>query len=121
LGSGKPELSIVFVDDVEITRLNRRYLGRNRSTNVISFPMAEGDPVPNSPQVLGDVVLSAETAERQARRTKRNAEDEILFLLIHGILHLLGYDHITTPGERRKMREKERELFALIAKKAHSS
>jgi probable rRNA maturation factor len=121
LGLGDHELSIVLVDDAEITRLNRRYFNRNRPTNVISFPMATEDPAPGLSPTLGDVVISTETAKRQAQKVNGRAEEEIFFLLIHGILHLLGYDHITTPGERRRMREKEQELFALIAKKAHSS
>ena len=74
-----------------------------------------GDPWAINPHILGDVVISAETAERQAREAGQKAEEEILFLLIHGILHLLGFDHEASARERRRMETKERELFLLIA------
>ncbi len=114
LGYDGYELSIVITDDQEITRLNRQYFRRNRPTNVISFPMtADGLPLlPN--KILGDVVISAETAQRQAGRTGGRAKEEILFLLIHGILHLTGYDHERTKEEREKMEAKEKELFSLL-------
>ena len=63
--------------------------------------------------ILGDVVISAETAERQAKEAGKKPEEEILFLMIHGILHLLGYDHEGVEKERREMEKKERELFSL--------
>jgi probable rRNA maturation factor len=111
------ELSIVLVDDEEITRLNRQYFHRNRPTNVISFPMAAGEAAGIQPKLLGDVVISAETAERHALEVQEKAEKEIFFLLIHGILHLAGYDHVDSTRERRKMEEKERELFSIITHK----
>jgi len=114
LGCEGHEVSIVLVDDEEITRLNRHYFLRNRPTNVISFPMAAGDPAAINPYLLGDVVVSADTAKRQARAVGGKVEEEVFFLLIHGILHLLGYDHEGLPAERRKMEAKERELFLLL-------
>ena len=108
------ELSVVIVDDSEITQLNRRYFHRSRPTNVISFPMAAEGPVALRSKVLGDVVISAETARRQAGEAGGKGEEEILFLLIHGILHLAGYDHEGPAGERRKMEAKEKELFSLL-------
>ena len=115
LGFQNFDLSIVIVDDQAITQLNRQYFHRNRPTNVISFPMAAGG-APASPRskILGDVVISAETAKRQAEEAGRKAGDEILFLLIHGILHLVGYDHEATADERKKMEGKEKELFSLF-------
>ena len=114
LGYEGYELSIVITDDQEITRLNRQYFRRNRPTNVISFPMtADGLPLlPN--KILGDVVISAETADRQAGKAGGKAKEEILFLLIHGILHLTGYDHEGTKEDREKMEAKEREIFSLL-------
>ena len=109
LGCEGQEVNIVIVDDVEITCLNRQYFHRNRPTNVISFPLAGGNP-----QFLGDVVISAETAKRQSEIAGGETEEEILFLMIHGILHLLGYDHVDSRDERRKMEAKERELFSLL-------
>ena len=114
LGFQGYELSIVIVDDQEITRLNRQYFHRNRPTNVISFPMAVGDPASLPSRVLGDVVISAETSKRQAEEAGGKAKDEILFLLIHGILHLAGYDHEGAADERKKMEAKEKELFSFV-------
>jgi len=114
LGREASEVSIVIVGDEEITRLNRQYLRRNRPTNVIAFPMASGDPVALPFHLLGDVVISAETAKRQAEAAGRKTGEEILFLMIHGVLHLLGYDHEKNAEERRKMEAKERELFSLV-------
>jgi probable rRNA maturation factor len=114
LGFQGYELSLVIVDDQEITRLNRQYFHRNRPTNVISFPMAAGDPASLHSRILGDVIISAETAKRQTEEAGGKAEDEILFLLIHGILHLAGYDHEETGDEREKMEAKEKELFSLL-------
>jgi len=114
LGFQGYELSLVIVDDREITRLNRQYFHRSRPTNVISFPMAAEDPASLPSKILGDVVISAETAKRQAEEAGGKAKDEILFLLIHGILHLAGYDHEGTADERKKMEAKEKELFSLL-------
>ena len=114
MGCETHDLSIVLVDDEEITRLNRQYFHRNRPTNVISFPMGGGNPAALHPPILGDVVISAETARREAATVSGRAEEEILFLLIHGILHLVGYDHEGSPGERKRMEAKERELFSLV-------
>ncbi|MBI5966516.1 MAG: rRNA maturation RNase YbeY [Deltaproteobacteria bacterium] len=114
LGCEGQEVNIVIVDDVEITRLNCQYFHRNRPTNVISFPLAADDAATINPPILGDVVISAETAKRQSEAVGGETEEEVLFLMIHGILHLLGYDHVGSRDERRKMEEKERELFSLF-------
>jgi probable rRNA maturation factor len=114
LGCNQSEVSIVIVNDEEITRLNDQYLQRSRPTNVISFPMASGDPSAVHPHLLGDVVISADTAKRQAEAVGGKTGDEIIFLMIHGILHLLGFDHEKSPADRRKMEAKERELFSSV-------
>lgn len=103
-----------MVDDAAITKLNHQYFGRNRPTNVIAFPMNVEGASPPSLRLLGDIVISTETAKRQAWEAGGRAEDEIFFLLIHGILHLLGYDHGGPVAERIKMERKEQELFRLI-------
>ena len=113
---GEAELGIVFVDDTAITPLNRQYFGRNRPTNVIAFPMGPAGPAPPTPKLLGEVVISVETARRQARKAGEAVEDEILYLLIHGILHLLGYDHEGSASERARMDQKALELFRRIRK-----
>ena len=111
LGYEGYELTVVLVDDPEITRLNRQYFRRNRPTNVISFPLMDDSPVSLRSRILGDVVISAETAQRDAGEAGEKAEDELLFLMVHGILHLAGYDHEGSVAERRKMEAKEREFF----------
>ncbi len=102
------------MDDDEITHLNRRYFHRDRPTNVISFPMGSDQPDGPHPRILGDVVISADTAERQAAAVGGETADEILFLMIHGILHLAGYDHVGDREEREKMEAKEKELFLSV-------
>ena len=114
LGGEGYELTVVLVDDREITRLNRQYFRRNRPTNVISFPQQDDSPVSLRSRILGDVVISAETAQRDAGEAGEKVQDEIFFLLIHGILHLLGYDHEGAKEERLYMERKEREIFRLL-------
>ena len=96
--------------DPAIRELNRRYRNRDTPTDVLSFPLA--DEV--CPDLLGDVVISVDTLRRQARQRKRSVADELLRLLIHGILHLLGYDHEVSPAEARRMRRMERETKAAV-------
>ncbi len=103
------EISILFVDDRQIRDLNDKYLKRNRPTNVISFPMAQGKFAEITPQLLGDVVISVETAIKEARESGLSLEEEIAFLLIHGILHLAGYDH--ARGGRQPMERVQEELY----------
>lgn len=102
-----------MVDDEQIRRLNRQYFHHNRPTNVISFPQQSFDYHPTHP-LLGDVVISVETAQRQAQKRGGKLEEEIIILLIHGILHLLGYDHEGSLGERKRMEAKEQELWSLF-------
>jgi probable rRNA maturation factor len=114
-GVNEAECGLLVVGDRAMTRLNRQYRGKARSTDVLSFPMREGPFALLSPQLLGDVVISAETADRQARAAGRALRDELAALLIHGILHLLGYDH-ETPAEARRMKRLERQFgFPFIA------
>ena len=115
LGCPESELSVVIVDDEQIRVLNRDYLQRDRSTNVISFAMQEGQGAGLHPELLGDVVISADTAARDASEGGVCFESELYFLLIHGILHLLGFDHERGSEEDALLMEgKEREVFALI-------
>lgn len=115
--SGCPdaELSVVIVDDAQIRVVNRDYLQRDKATNVISFAMQEGEGAGVAPQLLGDVVISAETAARDALEAGLPFASELYFLLLHGILHLLGYDHERcSAAEAERMEEREREIFALL-------
>ena len=115
LGCPDSELSILIVDDEEIQVINRDYLQRDKPTNVISFAMQEGEGGELNPGLLGDVVISADTAARDAAEVSKSFESELYFLLLHGVLHLLGYDHERgTEEEAMQMEAKERELYAVI-------
>ncbi len=109
------EVSLLFVDDAEITEINRHYLGRNHPTNVIAFSMNEGDFGTINPLLLGDIVISVETALRDARAGELPLEDEINYLMIHGVLHLVGYDH-EQAWEAEEMEKKEKEIFFALKK-----
>ena len=108
------ELSILIVDDPQIEELNQQYLNRNRPTNVIAFPMREGEFSELSAHLLGDVVISIDTAAREAQNAAMTMERRFIELLVHGILHLLGYDHETDKEQARIMEAKSRELMELI-------
>ena len=108
------ELSILIVDDQQIAQLNRQYLNRKGPTNVIAFCMRQGQFSDITPNLLGDVVISADTAQREAQSAGISMQDRFDQLLIHGTLHLLGYDHENTEAEARKMEEKTNELLRLL-------
>jgi probable rRNA maturation factor len=95
------ELSVLLTDDDFIRTLNKAHRGKDRPTDVLAFPQDEGEGTPSvlDDALLGDVVISLDTAERQARRRKHTLFDEVSFLLAHGILHLVGYDHQTDAEE----------------------
>ncbi len=114
LGSPEGELSILVVDDSEIKTLNKNYLNRLGPTNVIAFPMKEGDFSDINPQLLGDVVISIETAGREALQSGISTEERFAQLLVHGILHLFGFDHEKSEQDARKMEKKSNELLKLI-------
>jgi len=112
LNCADKELSLLFVDDEEMRKINRHYLDRDYSTNVIAFSMTEGEYGHINPGILGDIVISVHAARRDARDSGISLNDEIDFLMIHGILHLLGYTHEDTgEGERQKMKKREKEIF----------
>ncbi len=105
------ELSILLCDDATIHELNRDYRNKDRPTDVLAFAMREGEGGELHPSLLGDVVISIETARRQAREHGRSIAAEVTQLLAHGLLHLLGYDH-RTDEEDRVMRARTDVLFA---------
>jgi probable rRNA maturation factor len=106
---------VLIVADAEMQRLNARYRGRDRATDVLAFAMREGPWASLHPEVLGDVVISAETALRQANAQHHSLAEELTHLLIHGTLHLLGYDHEISRAEAQRMRAQERALWQLVA------
>jgi probable rRNA maturation factor len=115
MDSANKEISISFVDDNTIKQLNNHYLQRDHSTNVLSFSLQEGEYGNINPHILGDIVISTETAQRDAIRGDLSLSEEIDFLIIHGLLHLLGFNHEnTTKAQTTKMQMKERELFGIL-------
>jgi len=114
MGFVKGDLSLAFVDDGDMRVLNVTYRSIDRPTDVLAFAMSEGPFGDINPGFLGDVVISTETALRQARRAGRDPDDEIDALLIHGVLHLIGYDHERSPSDARVMRKEERRLRHIL-------
>ncbi|HEY8368755.1 MAG TPA: rRNA maturation RNase YbeY [Thermodesulfobacteriota bacterium] len=134
LAAARPEggeLSVVLVDDPTIAHLNATYRGTPRPTDVLAFPQLDvpagtqrgrgfasperrgvsgGPAKPVPPTPIGDVVISMETARRQARERGRPIEEEVGALLVHGVLHLLGYDHERSAAAAREMFAREREV-----------
>ena len=110
MGCPEAEVGCLLVTDRRIRALNRRYRGEDSPTDVLAFPQGEGGGPPGHPGLLGDVVISVETAARQAARAGSSLEREAALLLIHGILHLLGHDH-ATAAERRRMWAIQRRLL----------
>jgi probable rRNA maturation factor len=108
------ELSIVLVDDQRMAELNKTFLKRTGPTNVIAFPMREGSFSDLNPQLLGDVVISMDTCARESRQAAMTFDTRFYQLLIHGILHLFGYEHVDDAHKARRMAEKSAELLALI-------
>lgn len=107
------ELSILLTDDAAIHPLNRDWRGKDRPTDVLSFSQVEGEPVPGAPLVLGDVIISLETASRQAAERGHSVQREVEILLVHGIVHLLGYDH-EEDEEAAEMEAIERAILARL-------
>jgi len=117
LGRSRSELSVLLVDDPEIALLNARYRGIEGPTDVLAFPLLEGAHAEHAGPLLGDVVISLDTAARQARRARRSLDEEAAKLLIHGALHLLGHDH-RHAAETRSMRAEERRLWRAVRERA---
>ena len=111
MSEDKAELSLLFVDDPYIKRMNRKYRRVDSRTDVLAFAMREGQGLPIDSQILGDVVISVETAKREAEERGIAFQDELDLYVVHGVLHLLGYDD-EDPREKKKMRAKEREILS---------
>lgn len=122
LGLAKSDLTICFVSDAEIARLNQRFRKKTGPTDVLSFPAVARKRTrrvrPASRTVageyLGDVAISPATARRYARKHERKFVNELRVLILHGVLHLLGYDHETDHGEMDTIERKLRKRFGLI-------
>ena len=114
LACDKKELSILFTDDVHMADLNRIYLGRKGPTNVLAFPM-EGDSAQDIDSgMLGDLVISVDTAARESEERGESLDITIDRLLIHGLLHLMDYDHERSEKDEKIMMKEEARLLSLI-------
>jgi len=112
----KTEISVLFTDDKFIRSLNNKYRGIDKPTDVLSFSLQEGDvksPEIESDKLLGDIIISIETAQRQADNLNHSIEKELTVLLIHGLLHLTGYNH-EKDKDYKIMREKESEILEIF-------
>ncbi|TJV45412.1 MAG: rRNA maturation RNase YbeY [Mesorhizobium sp.] len=112
--AGHSELSIVFSDDAHIRTLNADWRGKDKPTNVLSFPAFPHVKDGPLPPMLGDIVLAAETVAREAALEDKPLENHITHLVIHGLLHLMGYDH-ETDTEAEAMEAVERAALARLA------
>jgi len=114
LGCDTNEISIVITDDDQIQHLNKSYRGIDSPTNVLAFPMQEGQFSDITPGLLGDVVLSCDTAQAEADNAGITLSERVSQLLVHGILHLMGFDHETGSSDAAKMEEKSLDLLRKI-------
>ncbi len=108
------EISVVLGDDALVHRLNREFRATDRPTNVLSFALTEGEPEPSGPGgpvMLGDVVLAFDTVAREAREQSKSEREHALHLVVHGVLHLMGYDH-GSEAEARDMERMEQRVLA---------
>lgn len=115
MGCKNCEISIVITDDEDIREINKSYRNIDKPTNVLSFPMDDSMAVPGV-KILGDLVISEDTALKESEEAQITLDQRISQLLIHGILHLFGYDHEISEEEDEKMTEKSIELLSLIEK-----
>ena len=112
LGHSDQELSVVFGSDRLLRDLNRTYRHKDRPTNVLAFPQSptyEGEP---ATPMLGDVIVALSTAAHEAHDLQQSLEERVVYLLLHGILHLLGHDHEGSVAQRRRMEALERQVLA---------
>jgi rRNA maturation RNase YbeY len=114
LACPESELSVVLVDDEQMSSLNWQYRNRRGPTNVLAFAMHEGEFSGMSPELLGDVIISLPTAQRQAEEAGISLDAMVSRLLVHGILHLVGFDHEQTEEAAREMEHRSAELLALL-------
>jgi probable rRNA maturation factor len=114
LGCNAHEVSILVTDDDQIQQLNREYRKVDKPTNVLSFPMQEGDFGDITPGLLGDVVISCETAQKESEKANISLSERMSQLLIHGILHLIGFDHEQSSEDAQNMEEKSLEVLRII-------
>ena len=111
------EVSVTLTDNEEIHEINREFRGVDRATDVLSFPMAEDDDnigdfdMDKGAVLLGDIIISVEKIEEQAKEYQHSFERELAYLTIHSTLHLLGYDHVTSEEDEKEMTQKQDKII----------
>jgi probable rRNA maturation factor len=108
------ELSILFTDDAHISQLNEHYRGRAGPTNVLAFPMSEPGAPGDDSGMLGDIVISVDRTIQESKDSGESLEETVYRLLIHGLLHLMGFDHERSAEEERRMNKEQTRLLNLI-------
>jgi probable rRNA maturation factor len=115
--ASQTEVSVVLANDKYIQALNLQYRGKDCSTDVLSFALNEGEEpqVHDGPEevLLGDIIISVETATRQAQEYAHSLERELAYLTVHGMMHLLGYDHMEEE-DKKEMRQEEEHVLSLL-------
>lgn len=108
------EISIAFIDDDSMTELNKKFRGKKKTTDVLTFPADDSYNEPSAKgRPLGDIVISVDQARRQAAGEKHSLATEVRYLVVHGVLHALGYDHETDKGEMNALEHEVRDLVGL--------
>lgn len=108
------EISVVLSDDEHLRELNKHHRGMDKPTNVLSFPAARTKTPAGAPRMLGDIVIAFETVEREAAEESKPFENHLSHLVVHGVLHLLGYDHEGDEEEAELMETRERQILAKL-------
>ena len=108
------EVSVTFTDNEKVRELNAQYRSIDRATDVLSFPLFDEDFEDEEELALGDVVLSLEKAQEQAKEYGHSFEREVAFLVVHSVLHLLGYDHETSEEDEKEMFFRQEEIMKLL-------
>lgn len=108
------ELSVVLVSDPDIHAMNRQYRGKDQPTNVLAFAMRDGEFGNLTPSLLGDVVISMDTMVREAADAGKSSMERFKELLIHGVLHLVGFDHETSDTDAERMEKKAGEMLEML-------
>lgn len=114
-GQKAAELSLALIGNGEMQKLNARYRLKDYPTDVLSFP--GGDDLPHAVPLLGDVIISVDKAAQQARERRHSLDHEMVTLLIHGVVHLLGYDHERSAKEARVMKRQERRIYRQLCER----
>lgn len=114
LSISNADLDVSFVGDLAIQKLNKKFRKKDKPTDVLSFPLYEAKEARKGNLFLGDLVISLPTTQRQAKEYQKTFQEELYFLIVHGVLHLFGYDHEKTEREAKIMQNLEKKILRKI-------